>query len=106
MQRREFITLLGGAATTWPVASRAQQPAGRVYRVGYLSNGSRDQTRSYISAFEDGLRSLGYHVGENVAIEYRFTNAEIERLPGLAADLVGLGVDVIVSGANRTRLRL
>ena len=100
MQRREFITLLGGAATTWPVASRAQQPAGRVYRVGYLSNGSRDQTRSYISAFEDGLRSLGYHVGENVAIEYRFTNAEIERLPGLAADLVGLGVDVIVSGAN------
>ena len=100
MQRREFITLLGGAATTWPVASRAQQPAGRVYRVGYLSNGSRDQTRSYISAFEDGLRSLGYHVGENVAIEYRFSNAEIERLPGLAADLVGLGVDVIVSGAN------
>ena len=100
MQRREFITLLGGAATTWPVASRAQQPAGRVYRVGYLSNGSRDQTRSYISAFEDGLRSLGYHVGENVAIEYRFTNAEIERLPALAADLVGLGVDVIVSGAN------
>ena len=100
MQRREFITLLGGAATTWPVAARAQQPAGRVYRVGYLSNGSRDQTRSYISAFEDGLRSLGYHVGENVAIEYRFTNAEIERLPGLAADLVGLGVDVIVSGAN------
>ena len=100
MQRREFITLLGGAATTWPVAARAQQPAGRVYRVGYLSNGSRDQTRSYISAFEDGLRSLGYHVGENVAIEYRFTNAEIERLPALAADLVGLGVDVIVSGAN------
>ena len=101
MQRREFITLLGGAAATWPVAARAQQPAGRVYRVGYLSIGSREPTlASYISAFEDGLRSLGYRVGENVAIEYRFANAEIERLPALAADLVRLGVDVIVSGAN------
>ena len=60
----------------------------------------RPTTLSYIRAFEDGLRSLGYRVGENVAIEYRFTNAEIEQLPALAADLVGLGVDVIVSGAN------
>lgn len=85
---------------TGPLEARAQQPAGRVYRVGYLSYGSRDQQLSHIRAFEDGLRSLGYRVGENVAIEYRFTNAEIERLPALAGDLVGLGVDVIVSGAN------
>ena len=77
-----------------------QQPAGRVYRLGYLSSGSRDQQLSHIRAFEDGLRSLGYRVGENVVIEYRFANAEIEQLPALAADLVGLGVDVIVSGAN------
>ena len=85
---------------TWPLDARAQQSVGRVYRVGYLSYGSRDQQLSHISAFEDGLRSLGYRIGGNVAIEYRFTNAEIERLPALAADLVGLGVDVIVSGAN------
>jgi putative ABC transport system substrate-binding protein len=99
MQRRDFITLLGGAAAL-PLAARAQQPARRVYRVGYLSYGSREQQLSLFSAFEDGLRSLGYRIGENVVIEYRFTNAEIERLPAAAADLVGLGVDVIVSGAN------
>jgi len=85
---------------TRPRDVRAQQSAGRVYRVGYLSSGSRDQTQSYVSAFEEGLRRLGYRVGENVAIEYRFTNADMERLPALAVDLVGLGVDVIVSGAN------
>ena len=100
MKRREFITLFGGTAATWPLAARAQQPAGRVYRVGYISIGSRDQTLHLVKAFEDGLRSLGYRVGENVAIEYRFANAEMERLPELAADLVRLGVDVIVTGTN------
>src|SRR5258705_6682458 len=77
MQRRDFITLLGGAAAL-PLAARAQQPARRVYRAGYLSYGSREQQLSLFSAFEDGLRSLGYRIGENVVIEYRFTNAEIE----------------------------
>ena len=104
MKRREFITLLGGAAAAWPLAARAQQPAGRVYRVGYLSIGSREQTLHYIKAFEEGLRSLGYRVGENVAVEYRFANGEMERSPALAADLVRLGVDVIVSGSNPTTL--
>ena len=85
---------------TWPLGARAQQSAGRVYRVGYLSSGSRDQTLSYISAFEDGLRRLGYRVGENVAIEYRFADGEIERLPALAADFVRLRVDIIVTGFN------
>jgi len=94
MKRREFFALAGGAAATWPLAVRAQQPAGRVYRVGYLSIASR------VQAFEDGLRSLGYRVGENVVIEYRFTEGEMERLPGLAADLVRLGVDIIVTGYN------
>jgi hypothetical protein len=60
-------------------------------------------SNSLFSAFEDGLRSLGYRIGENVVIEYRFTNAEIERLPAAAADLVGLGVDVIVSGAKTAK---
>jgi putative ABC transport system substrate-binding protein len=102
MQRREFITLFGGTAATWPLAARAQQPARRVYRVGYLSIASGE--RSYaIIAFEEGLRSLGYRVGENVAIEYRFANGERERLPSLAAELVRLGVDVIlVTGGNAT----
>src|SRR5947209_15193751 len=98
MQRREFITLFGGAAATWPLAARAQQPAGRVYRVGYLTIASREQQLHLIKAFEEGLRSLGYRVGENVVIEYRFANGEVERLSALAADLVRLGVDVIVTG--------
>ena len=100
MGRREFITLFGGTAATWPLAARAQQPAGRVYRVGYLMIASREQQLHLIKAFEEGLRSLGYRVGENVVIEYRFANGEMERLPALAADLVRLGVDVIVTGAN------
>jgi len=98
MQRREFITLLGGTVATWPLAVRAQQPAGRVYRVGYLAIASREQQIHLRKAFEEGLRSLGYRVGENVVIEYRFANGQLERLPALAADLVRLGVDVIVSG--------
>jgi putative ABC transport system substrate-binding protein len=98
MRRRDFIKALGTAAT-WPLAARAQQPAARVYRVGYLSLGPEE--RSYaLKAFEEGLRSLGYGVGENVAIEYRFANGQIERLPALAADFVRLGVDIIVTGAN------
>jgi putative ABC transport system substrate-binding protein len=100
MQRRDFITLLGGAAAAWPLAVRAQQPAGRVYRVGYLMIASREQQLHLIKAFEEGLRSLGYRVGENVVIEYRLADGEMERLPALAAELVRLGVDVIVTGVN------
>ena len=101
MRRREFITLFGGAAAALPHAVRAQQLAGRVYRIGYQSISSREQTLHLIKAFEDALRSLGYRVGENVAIEYRFANGQMERLPDLAADLVRLGVDVIIAtGGN------
>jgi putative tryptophan/tyrosine transport system substrate-binding protein len=100
MRRREFITLFGGAAATLPLAARAQQPAGRVYRVGYLAIGSQELQIHLSNAFEQGLRSLGYRVGENVVIEYRFANGEMERLPALAADLVRFGVDIIVTGFN------
>jgi putative tryptophan/tyrosine transport system substrate-binding protein len=100
MQRREFIALFGGAAATWPLAARAQQAAGRVYRIGFQAIASREQTLYSIDAFEAGMRNLGYRVGENVIIEYRFANAEMERLPALAADLVRLGVDVIVTEFN------
>src|SRR5436305_7358199 len=99
MRRRDFLGVLTGAAT-WPLAARAQQPAGRVYRVGYLTIASREQQLHLIEAFEKGLQSLGYRVGENVVIEYRFANGEVERLPALAGDLVRLGVDLIVTGAN------
>jgi putative ABC transport system substrate-binding protein len=98
MKRRAFITLLGGTAATWPLAVRAQQPAGRVYRIGFLSTGSREQTLHLIRAFEEGLRSLGYRIGENVVIEYRFADGETERVPALAVELVRLGVDVISAG--------
>jgi len=101
MQRRYFITLLGGAATL-PVAARAQQPGGRVYRVGYLAGGSQQTQLHSIKALEDGLRSLGYRVGQNVVIEYRFADGEVQRIPALVADLVRLGVDVIVSGNSLT----
>jgi putative ABC transport system substrate-binding protein len=100
MKRRDFFALLGSATVAWPRAARAQQPAGRVYRIGYQSISSREQTLHLIKAFEDGLRSLGYRVGENVVIEYRFADGKMERLPALAADLVRLGVDVILSLSN------
>jgi putative ABC transport system substrate-binding protein len=105
MQRREFITLFGGAATTWPLAARAQQPAAGVYRVGLLSILPREQALRFTKPFKEGLRSLGYRDGENVVIEYRFANGQIERLPALAADLVLLGADIIiVTGGNSTTL--
>jgi putative ABC transport system substrate-binding protein len=81
-----------------PLAARAQQPAGRIYRVGYLALGSREQQLGLTKAFVEGLRRLGYRVGENVVIEYRFADGATERVPVLAAELVRLGVDVIAAG--------
>src|SRR5258708_3225138 len=104
MRGREFIAGIG-TTLAWPLSARAQQPAGRVYRIGYQSIAPREQTLHYIKAFEDGLRSLGNRLGENVVIEYRFANGEMERLPALAAELVQLDVDVIVaSGGNPANL--
>jgi putative tryptophan/tyrosine transport system substrate-binding protein len=100
VRRRAFIALVGGAVAGMPFVSRAQQPAGRVYRVGYFAITSRERSLHFMKAFEEGLRSLGYRVGENVVIEYRFADGEMGRLPALATDLVGLGVDVIVAGNN------
>jgi putative ABC transport system substrate-binding protein len=103
MRRREFITLIGATAVL-PLAARAQQSAGRIYRVGWLSIGSREQTIHIIKPFEEGLRSLGYRLGENVVIEYRFADGEMDRVPALAAELVRLGVDVITTGSNANTL--
>src|SRR5258705_9940027 len=102
MKGREFLTALGGAGASWPLAARAKQPSGRVYRVGCLAGGSQQTQLYLIKAFDEGLRSLGYRVGQNIVIEYRFADGDVQRLPALAADLVRLGVDVIVSGNTRS----
>jgi putative tryptophan/tyrosine transport system substrate-binding protein len=97
MNRRDFITLLGGAAA-WPLAARAQQPALPV--VGYLHTGSSEAFAPLVSAFRKGLGEVGYVEGRSVALEFRFANNQAERLPELAADLVHRQAGVIVAAGN------
>jgi len=99
MKRREFITLLGGAAAfcgSWPPAARAQA---KLARIGYLGLVSASWHAPRVAAFRAGLRSLGYVEGKDVAIEFRWAEGQYDRLPALAAELVRLNVDVIVTHA-------
>jgi ABC-type uncharacterized transport system substrate-binding protein len=93
--RRDFISLLGGAAATWPLAARAQQP-GKVYRIGVFTSGAPLMSKTW-SIFIDGLKELGWTEGKNIAFEPRYAENNLDRLPELAAELVRLNVDVILA---------
>jgi putative ABC transport system substrate-binding protein len=95
MRRREFISLLGGAAATWPLAVRAQQPTMPV--IGYLGPGSAESDAFRVTAFRQGLNESGYVDGQNVTIDYRWAEDQHDRLPAMADDLVQHRVTMIVA---------
>jgi putative ABC transport system substrate-binding protein len=97
MRRRDFVTLIGGAAVTWPLAARAQQTTPRV---GFMGNSTAALEANLVGAFRDGLRELGYEEGRNIAIEYRWADGKYERFPAIVAELIASKVDVIVTAGT------
>jgi putative tryptophan/tyrosine transport system substrate-binding protein len=93
LRRRQFLTLLGGAATAWPLAARAQQPSMPV--IGWFGSETREAEDFRVVPFREGLKQAGFVEGQNLAIEYRVAEGQYDRLPGMAADLVHRQVSVI-----------
>jgi putative ABC transport system substrate-binding protein len=98
MRRRDFITLVGGVAATWPFTAGAQKPVIPV--IGYLHTGSEFANRRIVAAFRQGLAEAGYVEGRTVAIEFRWANLQFDKLPEMAAELVRLQVAVIVASGG------
>ena len=104
MKRREFITLLGGAAAAWPLAARAQQ-AGKVHRIGFLGSATAAGSAKAIESLRTGLREFGYVEGTNIGIEFRWAEGNYDRLPHLVAELIATNVDVLIThGTPGTRV--
>jgi putative tryptophan/tyrosine transport system substrate-binding protein len=97
MKRREFITFLAGAAATWPSAARAQQP---MLLIGFLSSRSPGESAGVVGAFRQGLRESGFVEGQNLTIAFRWAEGRYDRLPDLAAELVGLRVAVLCTAGG------
>ena len=104
MKRREFITLLGGAAAAWPLAARAQQ-AGKLPTIGYLGGGGPTSQRAWVDAFVQRLRELGWIEGRTVAIEFRWGEGRAERYAEIAAEFVRLKVDSFSQAEPKQRSR-
>jgi hypothetical protein len=107
LRRRDFITLLGGAAAAWPLATRAQQAAMPV--IGFLSSRSPSESADVVTGFRKGLGEVGFVEGQNAVIAFRWAEGRYEQLPALASELVGLRVAVLFAGLpqrSRPRQRL
>src|SRR3954454_1500405 len=96
MRRREFITLLGGAAVAWPIAARGQQ-AGKVHRIGFLGSATAAGSAKAVESLRTGLREFGYVEGTNIVIEFRWADGVYDRLPHLVAELIATNVDVLIT---------
>ena len=104
MRRREFITLVGGAAVAWPVGARAQQPA-KLPTIRFLGAGTPLTWKPWVAAFEQRLRELGWVNGHTIAVVYRWAEGQSERSDEVMAEFVRLNVDVIVAGESQFRRR-